>query len=39
MGRVMGCIDASRGFGAFDYKGNKNLFYDEQLITCKPDIK
>ena len=39
MGRVNGGLNLSRSFGDFDYKQNKNLGYDEQMITCKPDIK
>ncbi len=39
MGRVNGGLNLSRSFGDFDYKQNKNLGYDKQMITCKPDIK
>lgn len=39
MGRVNGGLNLTRSFGDFDYKQNKNLGYDEQMITCKPDIK
>lgn len=38
MGRVNGGLNLTRSFGDFDYKRNKNLPYDEQMITCKPDI-
>lgn len=38
MGRVNGGLNLSRSFGDFDYKGSKDLKYDEQMITCKPDI-
>ena len=39
MGRVNGGLNLSRSFGDFDYKRNDSLGYDEQMITCKPDIK
>lgn len=39
MGRVNGGLNLTRSFGDFDYKQNKSLNYDEQMITCKPDIK
>lgn len=39
MGRVNGGLNLTRSFGDFDYKQNKSLGYDEQMITCKPDIK
>jgi protein phosphatase 1G len=39
MGRVNGGLNLTRSFGDFDYKANKNLKYDEQMITCKPDVK
>ena len=39
MGRVNGGLNLTRAFGDFDYKTNKGLKYDEQLIICKPDIK
>ena len=39
MGRINGGLNLSRSFGDFDYKQNKSLAYDEQMITCKPDIK
>ena len=39
MGRVNGGLNLTRAFGDFDYKGNKGLKYDEQLIICKPDIR
>lgn len=38
MGRVNGGLNLTRSFGDFDYK-QKPLPYDEQMITCKPDIK
>jgi protein phosphatase 2C family protein 2/3 len=38
MGRVNGGLNLTRSFGDFDYKRNKSLGYDEQMITCKPDI-
>lgn len=38
MGRVNGGLNLSRSFGDFGYKKNMNLRYDEQMITCKPDI-
>lgn len=39
MGRVNGGLNLTRSFGDFDYKANKSLKYDEQMITCKPDVK
>lgn len=39
MGRVNGGLNLTRSFGDFDYKRNDTLGYDEQMITCKPDIK
>ena len=39
MGRVNGGLNLTRSFGDFDYKKVKQLSYDKQMITCKPDIK
>ncbi len=39
MGRVNGGLNLSRSLGDFDYKRNSSKKYDEQMITCKPDIK
>jgi len=39
MGRVNGGLNLTRSFGDFDYKQNSNLSYQEQMITCKPDIR
>lgn len=39
MGRVNGGLNLTRSFGDFDYKKNKDLGYEEQMITCKPDIR
>ena len=39
MGRVNSKLNLSRSFGDFKFKKNKDLPYDEQMITCKPDIK
>ena len=39
MGRVNGGLNLTRSFGDFDYKRNKDLSYNEQMITCYPDIK
>jgi hypothetical protein len=39
MGRVNGGLNLTRSFGDFDYKRVKQLPYDKQMITCKPDIK
>ncbi len=39
MGRVNGGLNLTRSFGDFDYKQNKDLPYDQQMITCKPDVK
>lgn len=38
MGRVNGGLNLTRSMGDFDYK-RKPLPYDEQMITCKPDVK
>ena len=29
----------TRSFGDFGYKQNKDLGWEEQMITCKPDVK
>ena len=39
MGRVNGGLNLTRSFGDFDYKKKKQLPYDKQMITCKPDIR
>jgi len=39
MGRVNGGLNLSRSFGDFDYKQNKQLNYEQQMITCHPDVK
>lgn len=39
MGRVNGGLNLTRSFGDYDYKKNTSLGYDEQMITCKPDIR
>ena len=39
MGRVNGGLNLTRSFGDFDYKANKEKTYDQQMITCKPDIR
>lgn len=39
MGRVNGGLNLTRSFADFDYKRNKNLPYDQQMITCNPDIE
>jgi protein phosphatase 2C family protein 2/3 len=39
MGRVNGGLNLTRSFGDFDYKSNSKLGYDEQMITCKPDVR
>ena len=38
-GRVKGNLYLSRGFGDLEYKQNKNLTPEEQMITANPDIK
>lgn len=38
MGRVNGGLNLTRSFGDFDYKKNKSLPYDQQMITCNPDV-
>jgi serine/threonine protein phosphatase PrpC len=37
-GRINGGLNLSRSLGDFNYKKLKNRPYDEQLITCKPDV-
>ena len=39
MGRVNGGLNLTRSFADFAYKQNKSLPWDEQMITCKPDVK
>ena len=39
MGRVNSKLNLSRAFGDFKFKQNTDFSYDEQMITCKPDIK
>lgn len=39
MGRVNGGLNLTRSFGDFDYKRKKELSYDKQMITCKPDVR
>jgi serine/threonine protein phosphatase PrpC len=39
MGRVNGGLNLTRSFADFEYKSNKNLPYNEQMITCKPDVR
>ena len=39
MGRVNGGLNLTRSFGDFDYKRKTDLPYDQQMITCKPDIE
>ena len=38
-GRVKGNLNLTRGFGDLEYKQNKNLKHEEQIITANPDIK
>ena len=38
-GRVMGNINLTRGFGDLEYKKNKNLKPEEQMVTANPDIQ
>ena len=38
-GRVKGNLNLTRGFGDLEYKQNKNLKPEEQMITSNPDIK
>ena len=37
-GRVNGGLNLSRSFGDFNYKRVKGKSWEEQPITCKPDI-
>lgn len=39
MGRVNGGLNLTRSFADFDYKRNKQLPYDKQMITCNPDVE
>ena len=38
-GRVKGNLNLTRGFGDLEYKKNKTLKPEEQMITANPDIK
>ena len=38
-GRVKGNLNLTRGFGDLEYKQNKKLKPEEQIITANPDIK
>lgn len=38
-GRVNGNLNLTRAIGDLEYKSNKKLPEDEQLIISKPDIK
>ncbi len=38
-GRVKGNFNLTRGFGTFEYKQNKKLKPEEQMITANPEIK
>ena len=38
-GRVKGNLNLTRGFGDLEYKQNKSLKPEEQIITANPDIK
>lgn len=38
-GRVKGNLNLTRGFGDLEYKQNKNLKPEEQMITADPEIK
>lgn len=33
-----GGLNLSRSFGDFNYKKQKSKPYDQQLITCRPDV-
>lgn len=37
-GRVNGNLNLSRAIGDLEYKTNKNIPEDEQLIISKPDV-
>lgn len=37
-GRIKGNLNLSRGFGDLEYKSNKNLSQEDQMITANPDI-
>ena len=39
MGRVNGGLNLSRSMGDFDYKRKSDLPYDQQMITCNPDVR
>ena len=38
-GRVKGNLNLTRGFGDLEYKQNKNLSAEEQMMTANPDIQ
>ena len=38
MGRVNGNLNLSRALGDLEYKNNKKLSAEEQMITADPDI-
>ena len=38
-GRVMGNINLTRGFGDLEYKKNKNLKAEDQIVTANPEIQ
>lgn len=37
-GRINGALNLSRSFGDFNFKRLKHRPYDEQMVTCKPDV-
>ena len=39
MGRVNGGLNLTRSFGDFNYKSDKKLAWDKQMITACPDIR
>lgn len=38
-GRVRGTLSLSRALGDIEYKLNRKVSVEEQMITCVPDIK
>jgi|ERR1712166_1612205 len=37
--RVNGSLNLSRSLGDFEYKGNNNLPFTEQAVTCDPEVR
>ena len=37
-GRIRGSLNLSRALGDFEFKSNKTLKWDEQMVIARPDI-